>query len=151
MHREVIIMRILTNVSKAELEHLTSQPTAKAMIEKVKTEGIYIPEGDAQAAAEFTAMRESQKRGDSLDLSDAGRAALDNDIKEKKQTSQEEQIKEKIAELEKELAKINEQQAVSEKAKAAQEKKADAIMQQISMLSMQLVQLRKNNSDSGTV
>ena len=144
-------MRILTNVSKAELEHLTSQPTAKAMIEKVKTEGIYIPEGDAQAAAEFTAMRESQKRGDSLDLSDAGRAALDNDIKEKKQTSQEEQIKEKIAELEKELAKINEQQAVSEKAKAAQEKKADAIMQQISMLSMQLVQLRKNNSDSGTV
>lgn len=151
MHREVIIMRILTNVSKAELEHLTSQPTAKAMIEKVKTEGIYIPEGDAQAAAEFTAMRESQKRGDSLDLSDAGRAALDNDIKEKKQTSQEEQIKEKIAELEKELAKINEQQAVTEKAKAAQEKKADAIMQQISMLSMQLVQLRKNNSDSGTV
>lgn len=144
-------MRILTNVSKAELEHLTSQPTAKAMIEKVKTEGIYIPEGDAQAAAEFTAMRESQKRGDSLDLSDAGRAALDNDIKEKKQTSQEEQIKEKIAELEKELAKINEQQAVTEKAKAAQEKKADAIMQQISMLSMQLVQLRKNNSDSGTV
>ena len=144
-------MRILTNVSKAELEHLTSQPTAKAMIEKVKTEGIYIPEGDAQAAAEFTAMREMQKRGDSLDLSDAGRAALDNDIKEKKQTSQEEQIKEKIAELEKELAKINEQQAVSEKAKAAQEKKADAIMQQISMLSMQLVQLRKNNSDSGTV
>lgn len=40
-------MRILTNVSKAESNNLVNQPTAKAMIEKVKTEGIYIPEGDA--------------------------------------------------------------------------------------------------------
>ena len=36
-------MRILTNVSKSELDHLTGQPTAKALIEKVETEGIYIP------------------------------------------------------------------------------------------------------------
>ena len=50
-------MRILTNVSKAELDYLTSQPTAKALIEKVNTEGIYIPEGDAKGAAEFVAMR----------------------------------------------------------------------------------------------
>ena len=37
-------MRILTNLSKAELDYLTNQPTAKAMIDKVKKEGIYIPE-----------------------------------------------------------------------------------------------------------
>ena len=43
-------MRILTNVSKAELDHLVNQPTAKAMIDKVKSEGIYIPEGDVQGA-----------------------------------------------------------------------------------------------------
>ena len=41
-------MRILTNVSKAELDYLTNQPTAKALIEKVETEGVYIPEGDAK-------------------------------------------------------------------------------------------------------
>ena len=29
-------MRILTNISKAELDHLANQPTAKAMIEKAK-------------------------------------------------------------------------------------------------------------------
>ena len=46
-------MRVLTNVSKAELDYLTNQPTAKKMIEKVKSEGIYILEGDAQAAADF--------------------------------------------------------------------------------------------------
>ena len=33
------------NVSKAELDYLTNQPTAKALIEKVETEGVYIPEG----------------------------------------------------------------------------------------------------------
>ena len=53
-------MRILTNVSKAELDYLTTQPTAKKMIEKVKSEGIYIPEGDAQSAADFVAMRNQQ-------------------------------------------------------------------------------------------
>ncbi len=30
-------MRFLTNISKAELDHLVNQPAAKAMIEKVKT------------------------------------------------------------------------------------------------------------------
>ena len=94
-------MRILTNLSKAELDHLTNQPTAKAMIEKVKTEGIYIPEGDAQAAAEFTAMRDSRKREDTLDLSDGGKAALEKNMEAKETYSRQEQIKKKIAELEK--------------------------------------------------
>ena len=140
-------MRILTNISKSKLDHLVNQPTAKAMIEKVKTEGIYIPEGDAQAAADFVATRAEQKR-DTLQLSDEGRSSLDKELEEKEKTSQKEQIKKKIAELEKELAKINEQPAASEKAKAQNEKKADAIMQQISTLSMQLIQLQKNESDS---
>ena len=69
-------MRILTNVSKAELDHLVNQPTAKAMIDKVKSEGIYIPEGDAQGAAEFVAMRKQQKQDASLQISDEGLAAL---------------------------------------------------------------------------
>ncbi len=38
-------MRILTNVSKTELDHLTSQPTAKAMIEKVKKYGVIVTKG----------------------------------------------------------------------------------------------------------
>jgi len=55
-------MRILTNVSKAELDYLTTQPTAREMIDKVKNEGIYIPEGDVQAATDFVEMRNSQKQ-----------------------------------------------------------------------------------------
>lgn len=36
-------MQILKNISKAELDYLTSQPTAKALIEKNKTDAINIP------------------------------------------------------------------------------------------------------------
>ena len=144
-------MRILTNISKAELDYLTNQPTAKAMIEKVKTEGIYIPEGDVQGATEFVAMRNSQKQEDYLQISKEGMDALKKENEAKEKTSQEEQIKEKIAELKKELAEIKAQRASSEKAKAVQEKKANAIIQQISMLSMQLIQLQKSNRESSSV
>ncbi len=140
-------MRILTNVSKAELDHLANQPTAKAMIEKVKTEGIYIPEGDADAAAEFVAVRDAQKREDTLQISDDGRASMEKELKEKERSSQEEQIKKKIADLQKELAGINDTHS-PENDDTEQSKKADAIMQQISMLSMQLVQLQKARSES---
>lgn len=135
-------MRILTNVSKSELDYLTNQPTAKAMIEKVKKEGIYIPEGDAKDAAEFVAMRNSQKQEAYLKISDEGMAALKKENKAKENTSQEDQIKEKIAELKKELAEI--------KTKPNQEKKVNSIEQQISMLSMQLIQLQKLNSKSSS-
>ena len=141
-------MRILTNISKGELDYLSSQPTAKAMIEKVKTEGIYIPEGDAQGAAAFTQMRNSQKQAASLDISDEGMAALKQSIEPQEDDSQKEQIKKQITELKNELAKIKSKQANSQKAKEAQDKKANAIMQQISVLSMQLVQLEKTESDS---
>ena len=149
-------MRILTNISKAELDHLANQPTAKAMIEKVKTEGIYIPEGDAQGAAEFVAMRNQQKQEDSLQVSNEGMEALkkmseENEKKAKKGDSQEDQIKEQIEKLRKELAEIKAKQTGSEKAKKALESKANAISQQISMLSMQLIQVQKANSESGSV
>ena len=144
-------MRILTNVSKAELDYLTNQPTAKAMIEKVKTEGIYIPEGAAQGAAEFVAMRNNQKQEAYLQISDEGMEALKKGKEAKENTSQEDKIKEKIAELKKELAEVKAQSVSSEKAKENQEKKANAIEQQISMLSMQLIQVQKANSESSSV
>ena len=69
-------MRILTDVSKAELDYLTSQPTAKAMIEKVKNEGKYIAEGDAQGAAAFVDSRKQQRQENALSISEEGMAAL---------------------------------------------------------------------------
>ena len=144
-------MRILTNVSKAELDYLTSQPTAKAMIEKVKTEGIYIPEGDVKSATEFVAMRNHQKQEAYLQISNEGMDALKKEKEAKENTSQEDKMKEKITELKKELAEIKAQGASSEKAKAMQEKKVNAIMQQISILSMQLIQLQKTNKETSSV
>jgi len=149
-------MRILTNVPKAELDYLANQPTAKAMIEKVKSEGIYIPEGDAQGAAEFVAMRKQQKQEDSLQISNEGLAALkkqseENEKKAKEGTSEEDRIKEEIEKLKKELAEIQAKQKKSEQAKKTLEGKANAITQQISALSMQLIQVQKMNSESGSV
>jgi len=147
-------MRILTNISKAELDHLASQPTAKAMIEKVKTEGVYIPEGDVQGAAEFVAMRNQQKQEASLQISNEGMEALkklteENEKKAKEGNSQEDQIKEQIEELKKELAEIKaKEKNSSETTKKALESKANALTQQISMLSMQLIQVQKANNDS---
>ena len=69
-------MQILKNVSKAELDYLTSQPTAKALIEKNKAEAINIAKGDAKGAAAFVASRKREKQEDALEISDAGLAAL---------------------------------------------------------------------------
>ena len=49
------------------------------MIEKVKTEGIYIPEGDVQGAAEFVAMRNNQKQEAYLQIFDEGMKALNKE------------------------------------------------------------------------
>lgn len=150
-------MRILTNVSKAELDYLTTQPTAKKMIEKVKAEGIFIPEGDAAAAADFVAMRNRQKQEASLKISDEGMAALkkDNEAKEtqvtsEKKDSREDQIREKIAELKKELSELKSKHPTDEKAKEALKQKKNAIMQQIDTLTMQLLQIQKRNSESNS-
>lgn len=80
-------MRILTDVSKAELDYLTNQPTAKAMIDKVKTEGKYIPEGDVAGAAAFVASRKQGRQEDALSISDEGRAALKHDNESKAKTT----------------------------------------------------------------
>ena len=69
-------MQILTNLSKAELNQLTSQPTAKALIEKNKACAVNISKGDAKSAAEFVANRNKEKRTDSIQISDAGLEAL---------------------------------------------------------------------------
>ncbi len=141
-------MRILTNVTKAELDYLTSQPTAKAMIEKVQTEGISISEGDTQGAAEFVTMRNRQQQDAYLQISEEGMARLEKANAAKENTSQEDHIKEKIAALRKALVKLKAKPASSEKAKLAREKKADALMQQISILNMQLLQLQEANSQA---
>jgi len=149
-------MRILTNVSKAELDYLANQPTAKAMIDKVKNEGIYIPEGDAQGAAEFVAMRNQQKQEASLQISDEGLAALkkqteENEKKAKEGNTEEDRIKEEIEKLKKELAEIKSKKASTEKAQEMLDNKAKAISQQISALGMQLIQIQKINNEEGSV
>ena len=110
-------MRILTDISKAELDYLTSQPTAKAMIEKVKTEGKYIPEGDAQAASAFVASRKQQYQENALSISEEGMAALkrDKEARSEKTTTNTdavdkeiERLKEKKAELEEKLRTADE-------------------------------------------
>ena len=152
-------MRILTNVTKTELDYLTNQPTAKAMIEKIQNEGIFIPKGDTRGATEFAAMKSSQKQETYLHISSEGMARLEmaNKTKEanaskenvsKENTSQEDYLKEKIVALRKAFVKLKAKPASSEKAKLAREKKAHALMQQISILSMQLLQLQEANSQA---
>ena len=60
-------------------------------------------------------------------------------------------IKEQLEKLRKELAEIKAKQAGSEKAKKALESRANAITQHISMLSMQLIQIQKENNAIDTV
>ena len=142
-------MRILTNVSQAELSSLANKPTAKEMIKKFKSEGIQIAEGDKQGAAEFLAMRNRQKQEDSLHISDEGRAALKKENEAKDQSSQEEQLKNRIEALKKQLTEIK-SQGGSGKLKESRDNKANAIKQQISMLNMQLIQVQKANSKLGS-
>lgn len=69
-------MKILKNISKAELDYLTNQPTAKALIEKNNTCAVNIPKGDTKSAAEFVANRNKEKSAVSIQISDAGLEAL---------------------------------------------------------------------------
>ena len=143
-------------MSKSELDHLVNQPTAKAMIDKVKNEGIYIPEGDAQGAAEFVTMRNQQKQEASLQISDEGLAVLkkqteENEKKAKEGNNEEDRIKEEIEKLKKELAEIKSKKAGTEKAQEILDNKAKAISQQISALGMQLIQIQKMNNEAGSV
>ena len=60
------------------------------------------------------------------------------------------QLKDRIEELKAQLSKIK-AQGGSGRLKNYQENIADAIKQQLSMLSMQLVQVKKTNSESGRI
>ena len=132
-------MRILTNLTKAELDNLTSQPTAKAMIEKVKTEGKYIPEGDKEGAAAFVASRKQQKQEDALHISNEGMAALQKSKASKSETTTNtdlvdrelERLKEKKAKLEQELLS------------ATDESKRQELQMQLDQVNMELT--LKNN------
>ena len=143
-------MRILTNVSQAELTSLTSKPTAKEMIQKVKTEGIQIAEGDKQGAAAFLAMRSRQKQEDSLHISDEGRAALKGESEASELPSREDQLKDQIEALKKQLAKLTSQGGFSG-LREYRDSKANAIKQQISSLNMQLIQAQKTNSKLNSI
>ena len=115
-------MRILTDVSKAELDYLTSQPTAKAMIEKVKTEGKYIAEGDAQGAAAFVASRKQQRQESTLSISEEGMAALkkDKEAKEEKTTTDTDSVDKEIERLKEKKAELEQKLRTADEAKRQQ-------------------------------
>jgi len=48
--REGSIMRILENMTAAELNYYTSRPTSRELLEKTRRDGKYIPPGDKSAA-----------------------------------------------------------------------------------------------------
>lgn len=112
-------MRILTDVSKAELDYLTNQPTAKAMIDKVKTEGKYIPEGDVAGAAAFVASRKQGRQEDALSISDEGRAALkhDNEAKAKTTTTDTDAVDNEIERLKERKAKLEQELQTADESK----------------------------------
>ena len=115
-------MRILTDVSKAELDYLTSQPTAKAMIEKVKTEGKYIAEGDAQGAAAFVASRKQQHQESALSISEEGMAALkkDKEAKAEKTTTDTDSVDKEIERLKEKKAELEQKLRTADEAKRQQ-------------------------------
>lgn len=68
-------MRILKNVTQDELKHYASQPTAKALHERMMKDSVYVPKGDVGAAAVFVASREAEKAAnltDTVEISGTG-------------------------------------------------------------------------------
>ena len=67
-------MRIL-KLTRAERDYYVSQPTAKAMHERIMKDSVYIPEGDRTAAAVYVAGRNAEKavnRTDQVEISHVG-------------------------------------------------------------------------------
>lgn len=60
-------MRILKNVTQDELNRYASQPTAKALHERIMKDSVHIPKGDIGAAAVFVASREEEKAANQTD------------------------------------------------------------------------------------
>ena len=81
---EVVLMRILKNVTKQELGFYTNQLTAKAMHERTMRNSVYVPKDDARAAAVFVASRKAEKipnQTDKVELSSAGQKISPNSTK----------------------------------------------------------------------
>ena len=69
-------MRILKNLTREEIDYYASRPTAKEMHERIMKDSVYIPEGEASAAAVYVAGRDAEKtvnRTDTVEISQAGR------------------------------------------------------------------------------
>lgn len=67
-------MRIL-KLTRAERDYYVSQPTAKAMHERIMKDSVYIPEGDRTATAVYVAGRNAEKavnRTDQVEISHVG-------------------------------------------------------------------------------
>ena len=67
-------MRILKNVTRQELDFYAGQPTAKAMHERVQRDSVYVPKGDAGAAAVFVASRNAERASNQTDKVEISRA-----------------------------------------------------------------------------
>ena len=68
-------MRILKNMTKAELDCYTGQPTAKAMHERIMKDSVYVPKGDRTAAAVYVAGRDAERAEnwtDTVEISPVG-------------------------------------------------------------------------------
>ena len=68
-------MRILKNVTQDELKRYASQPTAKALHERMMKDSVYVPKGDVGAAAVFVASRDEEKAAnltDTVEISGTG-------------------------------------------------------------------------------
>lgn len=67
-------MRILQNLSRAELDFYTKQPTAQKLHEKIMKDGIYVPPGDKKAAAAYMDKRSAaiSDGQDEVEISAAG-------------------------------------------------------------------------------
>ena len=68
-------MRILTNVTKQELEYYVRQPTSKAIHERTMKDSIFIPKDDKSAAATYVANHNIVKTNnteDTVEISSLG-------------------------------------------------------------------------------
>ena len=66
-------MRILENLTKAEIDFYASQPTAKALHDRIMKDSVYIPEGDKTAAAVYVAGRSAGKTANLTDTVEISR------------------------------------------------------------------------------
>ena len=67
-------MRILKNMTRAEIDYYNRQPTAQALHERIMRDSLYIPEGDKDAIAAYPAENSRQREGKQTDKVEISRA-----------------------------------------------------------------------------